>query len=445
MRIVVPLIIVAIAIGGWRTLFVFDTAKDIFDRNLTAVSVVVSRDLASSGGELLSPETLLLLQEASGGIVFYHVFGPDGAYVAGFEYPLRADWLLLSVGVSPTLFNSSHLGKPVRAATLSQWVNSSGLEGFATITVWQDHSIRQQFAIRQAIISSAGIVALVVAVMAFVWFGVNSGLAPLTQLREAVARRSSDELRPIERAVPEEVRPLVGTLNGLFQEVQNSIDAWDRFIGNAAHQLCNPIAAVQARAKSAMNANSIDEMRRRVGKTLLEAQHTSQLAEQLLMLERLSHSPDDFVKKDLDVAENLLAVANRFGDRAMDRDVDFSFDTSGKDFRAKGNPDLFSEAIENLLDNALAHAGPTLKTITLTLERNDQIGRISVRDDGRGIPVQDRDIVFERFAQLDFGRGSGLRLAITKEIVLNHNGTIKATSGLNGAGVGFEIGIPLLP
>ncbi|WP_424970890.1 ATP-binding protein [Dinoroseobacter sp. S76] len=442
-RIVIPLFAVALALGGWRTWYVFETAKEIFDRNLTAVSLAVARDLASSGVELLSQETLLLLTDASGGKIFYHVHGPDGAYVAGFGYPPRSAGHPLAGAAAPQLFDSTHLGRPVRAVALGQLVNSAGLEGIATITVWQEQAVRQQYAVRQAVSSALIIVLLVGAVIAFVWFGVNSGLAPLNQLRSAVGRRSPQELRPIAQAVPEEVQPLVGTLNGLFQEVQNSIDARDRFISNAAHQLRNPIAAVQAMAESALNAKNAEEMSRRVEKTLSEARHTSQLAEQLLMLERLRHSPESFKREPFDAADSLLYVAQRFSDRAMDRNVEFGFDHDDQPAPLLGDPELFGEAIENLLDNALAHAGPELRSIALTLASADGEALISVRDDGRGIPEADREVIFERFTQLDFGRGSGLGLAIAREITHAHGGEIRATAGLGEAGAGFALRLPL--
>jgi len=137
LRVIVPLIGVALVLGMWRTWYVYETAKELFDRNIMAVSIAVARDLASSGGELLSQETLLQLVNASGGEIFYHVYGPDGAYVAGFGYLPRTDLRDIGADIAPRLFDATHLERPVRAVTLGQFVDSSGLEGIATITVWQ--------------------------------------------------------------------------------------------------------------------------------------------------------------------------------------------------------------------------------------------------------------------------------------------------------------------
>lgn len=442
-RIVFPLLVVALVLGAWRTWSVVNSARTLFDRNLTTVSVAVARDLASSGGELPSTETLSLLSEASGGRVFYHVHGPDGAYVAGFGYPPRLDRPELVGDAVPLLFDSSHLGRPVRVASLRQFVNSSGLEGFATISVWQEQSVRRDFATRQAMASVAIILCLVGAVMGLVWFGVNAGLAPLNHLRNSVARRSPEDLRAINSAVPEEVTPLVDTLNTLFGEVQYSIEARDRFIGNAAHQLRNPIAAIQATAESAQNAKTPDETQRRISKTVNEAQRASHLAEQLLMLDRLMHAPDREHTEVFDVGPLVAEVTTRFGDRALDQGIEFSLDAKKGPIPIAGDAELFAQALENLLDNSLTHGGPGLNAIEVVLDHGTQSLHLSVSDDGRGIPVEDRELVFERFAQLDFGNGSGLGLAIVKEIVKGHGGTITIQDGLGGQGTTFRVEIPL--
>ena len=443
-RIVVPLVIVASAVGVWRTWNAFETAKAIFDRNLTAISIAVARDVASSGGELLSPETHALLAEASGGKVFYHVYGPDGAYVTGFGYPPATPSFDLRSDPLPMLFDSRHAGEPVRVSGLVQFVNASGIDGLARITVWQQQSLRRQFALNQALLSLGVITLLVAAVMVTVWLSVSSGLAPLIQLRNAIARRNPQDLRPINYPAPEEVRPLVETVNALLGEVQGSIDARDRFIGNAAHQLRNPISAVQALAESAGNAKTPEETHRRIAKTIAEAKHTSHLAEQLLMLEQLSQ-PNNRLKSDLfDLGQIAAHVSSRIADRALDQGIEFSFDEEGGKALVKGDGTMLAEALENLVDNALSHGGDKLSKLRISRDLSATMARVTVEDDGQGIGAEDRELVFERFTQLDFGHGSGLGLSIVREIVEAHGGTIAVSTGIGGKGARFDIALPLI-
>lgn len=104
--ILVPLIFISIIAGNWRYSSAKATAEEIFDRNLLAITLAVSRDLAISGGEAFSPATQHLFEEASGGRVFYHLNGLDGAFLAGFAYPPRYDGAQPADTDIPLLFDS---------------------------------------------------------------------------------------------------------------------------------------------------------------------------------------------------------------------------------------------------------------------------------------------------------------------------------------------------
>jgi signal transduction histidine kinase len=107
---------------------------------------------------------------------------------------------------------------------------------------------------------------------------------------------------------------------------------------------------------------------------------------------------------------------------------------------------LFRRAISNLIVNALRHAH---SRVEVSLERKEQVLCIHVDDDGPGIPVADRERIFEPFQRLDDertrnGRGSGLGLAIVRRIAEVHGGHISVlTSGLGGAR--FQFSLPQEP
>lgn len=81
--ILTPLLIVSLFLGYWRFSVAQDTANELFDRGLLSTALAISRDVASSEGDALSPSTRNLLTDASGGEVFYHATGPGGYYVTG--------------------------------------------------------------------------------------------------------------------------------------------------------------------------------------------------------------------------------------------------------------------------------------------------------------------------------------------------------------------------
>jgi signal transduction histidine kinase len=110
----------------------------------------------------------------------------------------------------------------------------------------------------------------------------------------------------------------------------------------------------------------------------------------------------------------------------------------------RGNVELLGRAVRNLLANARRHAGDSGRVLLSATTVGDRV-TVAVEDDGPGIPVPERERVFERFHRVDESRGrdsggSGLGLAICREIVATHGGRIRIEdSPLGGARVAFEL------
>ncbi|HEY6922873.1 MAG TPA: sensor histidine kinase, partial [Steroidobacteraceae bacterium] len=100
---------------------------------------------------------------------------------------------------------------------------------------------------------------------------------------------------------------------------------------------------------------------------------------------------------------------------------------------------LLSEVLSNLIDNALRY-GHTGGHVTLMVEGGPQ-PKLSVQDDGPGIPPQERALIFERFYRVEHGNGDGcgLGLSIVEEIARLHKATVEVTSGANDRGSRFTV------
>ena len=85
--ILIPLVLMAILLGIWRIQVAQRTSEELFDRTLLSAALAISRDVAVSGGDLLSFSTRDMVRDASGGEVFYHATGPGGSYMTGYAYP----------------------------------------------------------------------------------------------------------------------------------------------------------------------------------------------------------------------------------------------------------------------------------------------------------------------------------------------------------------------
>ena len=436
--ILLPVLAVAAAAGLWQLDNARQTAADVFNRSLLSAALAVANDVAISGGDALSPRTRDILSDTSGGEVFYHVYAPDGVIVAGYATPPVGIPASATEIASPTYFYATYLGRQVSGVRLQTSTQVDGFAGIFTTTVWQDTSVRTAF-VRQLVMRSVITISVLMASLALiVWFGVRLGLRPLLSLEDAIEKRSSDELSPIRRAVPSEVKGIVQTLNGLFAQVSRSMTAQADFISNAAHQLRNPIAGVLSLAEAVHKAPSAAEAKRRSTDLLAAARETAELSNKLLLLERAKSISPASSRQDVRLGECLAAWVGEFrSDRRGDVDVRLNVDAELGEVEC--DPVMLREAVRNLVDNAIRHGGPALTTVEVSATRVSGTVRLCVADDGTGIPETDLPSATERFRQVSSGSGSGLGLSIARAVAIGHNGAFHVANRKPGLEVVLQL------
>lgn len=437
-----PLLVVSVVLGWWRFEVAQRTSEELFDRSLLAAALAISRDVAISEGDALSPSTRGFVSDAGGGEVFYHVTGPGGIYVTGYAYPPRPETRpeTRPVGDTPEYFLARYRGEAMRVLRMTETRAIDNLSGETVVTVWQRVSDRQAFARTLALRAAALMLGLILALALVVWFGVQIGLRPLNDLQQAIQQRSPDDLHPIRRAVPNEVAGVVSTFNRLLAQVKGSIEAHQSFISDAAHQLRNPASALLALAETLPDVQDPKEREARQAELITAARTSARMADQLLSLERLRYAGSVATERfDLNaVAET---VCRAFGPMALQRDLDFAFETVPDPLPVDGDPVLIGEALTNLLENALRHGGAGLTKIAVQIERPAGDALVSVRDDGIGIPPEEEEKAFRRFSQLRNGEGTGLGLAIVEQVLRRHKGTSRLVP--SEAGTCIQLRLPL--
>ena len=424
--ILVPLIIISLIAGYWRFNAAKATSEALFDRTLVAVTMAISRDVIIKEGDALSETTLDLLRDSSGGgKLFYHVTGPDGVFVTGYGYPPAPPRNLRDKANYPVIFEGTYRHEGVRVARLTEYLNVGGVSGFATVTVWQNKAAREAFARDLAIRAAFLMGSLILTVAGVVWFGINLGLKPLLELQDAIAIRSPKDMSIIRRPVPLEVSGVVQTLNSLFGEVSKALSSRDVFISNAAHQMRNPIASILTMAMAARDAKTDTDRRERTAEVVEAARHASRLTQQLLSYERARDpaGPKNFEK--IAAVELAREVCTRNAKAIFDRDVELVFEDQSDGAMIQADPLMLSEALQNLIDNALAHSGPGLTTVEVQVDADEETVSFLVSNDGESLDAENLAIAFERFGQLSGGEGSGLGLAIVREIMSQHDGTVE--------------------
>lgn len=441
--IVLPLIVIASVAAVARYVMAERTSQRLYDNTLLAVALTISRDVVLSEGDMLTEQLLDSLTNALGDPVYYRIEGPEGRFVTGYSSaPKRASTDHMETGI-PYFYDSFSQGVPVRAVTLREFISEPQFGGWVTVDVWQ--TVNQREALSLQLLSQSIVLMAIVITAAglLVWFGINIGLRPLLELREAVLARSPDDLGPIRRAVPKEVRSLVHAMNSLFSRLSEAFALRDAFISDAAHQLRNPIAAIQAQAEAATTASNEVELRRRVDELAETARRTGRLTQQMLSMEKAHGRGTSISKTTVDIRALAEDLTRRLAERELRRGVEVTFSMSGQVRDIEGDPIMLEEAIENLLDNACRYGCPEGGAIDLELAFNEDELRLSVADTGPGIPQDLRERVFDRFFRVndDATGGCGLGLAIVQSVAESHGGHVRLAD--TDRGMAVVLSLPL--
>jgi two-component system sensor histidine kinase TctE len=276
--------------------------------------------------------------------------------------------------------------------------------------------------------------------LVLVWVGIQLGLRPLKRLRDDIAARSPQDLRPIEEtAAPREIAPVVVTLNRLFNTLRTSAQSQQQFIANTAHQLRTPITGLQAQLDLLLAEPAALPVSHRL-RTLQEGiKQLAHASNQLLTLARADPSVNLATKKrDVRLDATVAEVAARYFDHALRSNIDLGIDTQPVTVLA--DPALLDDLLSNLVDNALKYTPPGG---SVTLRAGEQHGRpvLEVEDTGPGIPEAERQRVRQRFYRLPNspGHGSGLGLAIVDEIARLHDATLTIGGGGGTDGGGTTV------
>jgi len=271
---------------------------------------------------------------------------------------------------------------------------------------------------------------------------VERGLEPLTKLQVAIQRRSYNDLRPINKELPMEIRHVVEALNALLVRLEDSIDNQRRFISNASHQLRTPLAVLQAEAELALREIDDPKSIGALETILAGTKQTSRLAKQLLSLTRVRSNPRGGAHQtEFDLVVLSRDITMEWVKRAIERDKDLGFEAAPSKSSFSGSEVQIREMLSNLVDNALKYGGDE---ISVRVQKIGEQTALEIEDNGKGIPLDQRGQVFERFVRLDerAGEGCGLGMDIVREIVEGHNGKIELLDGKGGSGLLVRILFP---
>jgi signal transduction histidine kinase len=272
------------------------------------------------------------------------------------------------------------------------------------------------------------------------WLVVGRALRPVERIREEVDGITAERLHQ-RVPVPEtadEIAALATTMNGMLDRLDASATAQRRFVSDASHELRSPLATIRQHAELAQahpEVTSIGELAEVVSEEGLRLQG---IVESLLLLARLDEGAST-LDEAVDLDDFALSEVRRL--RAAGLDVDGSGIHAA---RVHGDPRLLGQLVRNLADNAARHSRGR---VAIGVTPADGYVFVTVEDDGSGVPVEERERIFERFVRLDEARsrdagGSGLGLAIARGIAGSARGTLVVDDSRWG-GARFVLTLPL--
>ena len=302
------------------------------------------------------------------------------------------------------------------------------------IQVAQPRQIRRQLAADAALHSVAPLLFVSPVLALLVWWLAAATLAPLQRVAQGLRERDEQSLQPLATSgLPAEVAPLVAALNGLLERLGASLDTQRAFVSDAAHELRSPLTALTLQLQLLQRAP--DEAARHTAIESLRAgiERAGRLVEQLLTLARSEPGAPLAMQDGLDLSELVrLAVADTVA-LAQARGTAIEL-FAPVPVRVRGNAAALTMLARNLADNAVRHA-PRSSRVELRVFLDAGVPTLQVDDAGPGIPLDDRERVFDRFYRRanDDAAGTGLGLAIVRSVAARHAASVVlATSPLGG-------------
>jgi two-component system sensor histidine kinase TctE len=414
---------------------------------LHGAAAMISEQLTESGGAYeisVPPAAFELLRNRFRDRASYAIHTPDGRLVAGDnQLPPYAG----EPGQAGEAFFLSRLrGEAVRVIAYAHVIPNSPRHETVITQVAQTLRNHDEFrdgllraTIRRHLYLMAAILLFLAA--AFRWM-----LKPLIEFGAALEARAPGSLeRLAESDAPGELAPVIHALNDYVERLDHSFKSYGKFVANTAHHLRNSFAVIGAQANFARRSGDAEPARREaldaIRKTL---EKCTRIINQLLLLAALEQPKSAAAPAEkTTLAPIVTGVIEELAPLGWQRGIELGIETLDENAAVQAPARLLHELLSNLLGNAILHMRKEGRA-SVSLVSSEREITLTVADDGVGIPEALREKVFERFYRIDESNpdGSGLGMAIVKEICDSLGARIVLSTPAGGAGLRVDVRFP---
>jgi len=414
----------------------YDTASSLNDRELVLRAEDLARSVIRDDAGALqlklstkhaavyaaSMDDIFAVRDASGWLV---AASPTEFGDRVSKWPLAKD--------DPSYFRLSNLGATDYYGLNIALASSGGPVSVSVARATDANAIVRSL-LREFVFDAAWVSPLLmIATLAIGILVIRRGFRPVLEISRMAAGIGPNAIsvRLPRDNLPAELEPLVDAVNRAFDRLEEGFAVQRQFTANAAHELRTPLAIVTGTLDTMQGNGELIKLRGDVARM-------NRLVEQLLRVARLDAVALEFGTVDLnDVASSVVVMMAPWA-IAQDRTV--AFVGAEKPVPVTANGLAVADAIRNLVENGVLHSPPKGE-VTVTV---DPGGSVSVADCGTGVPLSDRERIFDRFwrGKGPKAQGAGLGLAIVREIMKAHGGRVTVADN-SGGGALFTLAFPM--
>lgn len=307
-------------------------------------------------------------------------------------------------------------------------------------------SIAQQNLSLQLLAAAAGASAMLTGLLLRVVLRVGL-VRPLQTLSDQLSayRSLANPPPPLDvEAQPEELQPIAATFNAMQERLRSSWERQRTFVDGVAHELRTPITLISGHAQSLQRQNAAAALAPSLALITAEAKRMGAMVSDMLDLARKDAGRLHLRRQAIDAEDVLLETFERLAGRADGR---LRLQPPAEDCAlplAAGDPERLAQCLVVLIENALNYS-PAPLPVRLSAEASDGAVVIHVSDRGPGVPPEERELIFERFARGGAAvntRGSGIGLAVVQLLMEAMGGRVMVSDAVEG-GADFQLHLPL--